>query len=271
VAEVDSLEPVLRRRKEGVVEIVTMNRPERRNALNRELLEAFDATFDELASDDGVRAIVLTGEGDRAFCAGMDLKDFTGSPENSPMPGIEVGATDVEPERNKRGVIAWNYPKPVVAAVNGAAVAGGFELMLCCDLVVAAEHAMFGLAEVKRGLLPAAGGTLLATRIPLTLALELTLTGDMFDAARALDIGLVNRVVPGTHVLDEALALATSMANNGPLAVTVIKQLVRRGSSEGGMAAWPTRAQMAQIFGSEDAKEGARAFVEKRPPRWVGR
>ena len=261
----DAMEPVLLRRRHGVVEILTLNRPARRNALSTDLLEAFDATFDELASDNAVRAIVLTGAGDRAFCAGLDLKDFA-SGTGPPTSGPDAGKKPAKPS-----VIAWDYPKPIVAAVNGAAVAGGFELMMCCDLVVAADHAVFGLAEVKRGLVPGGGGTLLATRIPLALALELTLTGDTFSATRALEVGLVNRVVPGPRVLDEALALAVRIAENGPLAVAMIKQLVRSAADEGGMAAWPTREQIAHIFGSEDAKEGALAFVEKRAPRWVGR
>jgi enoyl-CoA hydratase/carnithine racemase len=266
-----SSEPVLHRRRQGNVEIVTINRPERRNALNQELIEAFDATFAELASDDGARAIVLTGTGDRAFCAGMDLKEFASGSADSPVTQMQTDGVSTEPVEKQSTVIRWDYPKPIVAAVNGAAVAGGFELMLCCDLVVAAEHATFGLAEAKRGLLPGAGGTLLATRIPLALALELTLTGEMFDAERAFDIGLVNRVVPREHVLEAALAYAAAIANNGPLAVTVIKQLVRRGATDGGQAAWPTPAQFAQVFGSQDAKEGALAFVEKRTPKWVGR
>jgi len=168
-------------------------------------------------------------------------------------------------------LIPWDYPKPIVAALNGATVAGGFELMMSCDLVVAGDQVVFGLAEVKRGLLPGGGGTLLATRIPLALALEITLTGDTFDAARALAIGLVNRVVPAERVLDEALALANRVAENGPLAVTVVKQLVRRGATEGGTAAWPPPADIRRVFASEDAREGALAFVEKRAPRWVGR
>jgi enoyl-CoA hydratase/carnithine racemase len=258
------MEPVLLRHRHGAVEVVTLNRPERRNALSTELLAALDAAFDELASDGAVRAIVLTGAGDRAFCAGLDLKDFASDRTGSPVPG-----PDADPR--KHTVIAWDYPKPIVAAVNGAAIAGGFELMMCCDLVVAAEHAVFGLAEVKRGLLPGGGGTLLATVMPLALALELALTGDPFDARRALDVGLVNRVVSGPRVLDEALALAARIAANGPLAVAMIKRLVRRGATVGGSAAWPSLEQIAQIFGSEDAKEGARAFVEKRAPRWVGR
>jgi enoyl-CoA hydratase len=264
----DASEPVLLRRRVGAVEVLTLNRPERRNALSNELIQTLERTFAELADDDAVRAIVLTGAGDRAFCAGMDLKDFAERSSDDPEPEADPDEEAV-PERHQ--LIPWVYPKPIVAALNGATVAGGFELMMSCDLVVAADHAVFGLAEVKRGLLPGGGGTLLATRIPLALALEITLTGDTFDAARALEIGLINRVVPANRVLEEALALANRIAENGPLAVSVVKQLVRRGATEGGQAAWPPPAEIRRVFSSEDAQEGALAFVEKRAPRWVGR
>lgn len=255
---------VLERDRRGAVEVLTLNRPERRNALSAELIAALGHTFAELADDDAVRAVVLTGAGDRAFCAGMDLKDFAAN-ASSDDAGDSSGGGD------RYTVIPWDYPKPIVGAMNGAVVAGGFELMMACDLVVAADHAVFGLAEVKRGLLPGGGGTTLATRIPLALALEITLTGDNFDAARALEIGLVNRVVPAADVLTEALALAGRVAENGPLAVRVVKQLVRRGAADGEAQAWPDPETMHRVFGSEDAREGALAFVEKRAPHWVGR
>jgi len=254
---------LLERQRVGAVELLTLNRPEVRNALSGALIAELGDAFGALADDDGCRAIVLTGAGDRSFCAGMDLKDFA-QREQSPSVA-DVG------ERPMRTVIPWDFPKPIVAAVNGAAVAGGFELMMACDLVVAAEHAVFGLAEVKRGLIPGGGGTLLGTRMPLALALELTLTGDPVDAHRACAMGLVNRVVPADRVVDEAFALAARVADNGPLAVAVVKQLVRRGAAEGGDAAWPDGELLHRVFGSEDAREGALAFVEKRAPRFTGR
>ena len=135
---------------------------------------------------------------------------------------------------------------------------------------VAAEHVVFGLAEVKRGLMPGGGGTLLATRIPLAIALEITLIGDTFDAARALELGLINRVVSAGQEVDEALVLANRMAENGPLAVRTVKRLVRRSTTQGGDAGWPRPSEIGAVFGSKDALEGAQAFAEKRAPRFVG-
>jgi enoyl-CoA hydratase len=162
-------------------------------------------------------------------------------------------------------------PKPVIAAVNGVAVGGGFELVLACDLVVAADTARFGLPEVKRGLIPGGGGTLLGTRLPLALALEIALTGEFIDAAQAASWGLVNRVVPAAELLDAALALAATVAANGPLAVALAKNLVKRAVLDDPQRGWATTEEITKVFTSEDAKEGATAFLEKRPPRWKGR
>src|SRR5262249_8282346 len=161
----------------------------------RELLDALAATFAELEADDDVRVIVITGAGDRAFSAGMDLAEFaSGGGGGNSVATQTVDDDAIDPSRHQ--IISWEYPKPLIAALSGTTVAGGFEMMMCCDLVVAAEHVVFGLAEVKRGLMPGGGGTLLATRIPLSIALEITLTGDTIDAQRVLELGLINRVVP---------------------------------------------------------------------------
>ena len=253
---------VLQRERRDFVEVLTLDRPDAANSLNGELLGALTDTFDELRTDDAVRVVVLTGAGDKVFCAGMDLKAFS-----------EAGTAGVS-ERGRGAdfsLMRDGFEKPVVAAVNGAAVGGGFELVLGCDLVVAAEHARFGLPEVKRGLLPAGGGTLLGTRLPLALALEVALTGEYVGAAQAATWGLVNRVVPADQLLDAALELAGKVAANGPRAVQVTKRLTREAVTVDPQRGWASPEDIGSVFGSEDAREGALAFMERRPPRWVGR
>ena len=252
----------LRQHRVGRVGVLTLDRPEVRNALSMPLLGALHRALAELADDDEIGAVVLTGAGDRAFCSGMDLKEFTAG-EPAPDRGVRIEPGDP--------ALPWDYPKPMVAAVNGAAVAGGFELVLACDLVVAAVDAKFGLAEVRRGLIAAGGGTMLATRIPLAAALEITLLGEPITAQRAFDLGLVNRVVAAELVLDTALDLAGRLAQNGPLAMRLTKRLVRGSVDDGPEHGRPTGAQLQEIFSSADAQEGALAFIEKREPRWTGR
>jgi enoyl-CoA hydratase len=238
---------VLATQQDGNVLVATMNRPDARNALNPELIGELSAVLQEADGDPGVRAIVLTGAG-RAFCAGMDLKAFA-----------QGGKFDGLVWFNRRGIAT-----PVVAALNGSAMAGGFELLLGCDLVVAAEGAKLGIAEVKRGLFAAGGGTTLADRIPLALALEMGLTGEPVTAMRALEIGLVNRVVPADDVLPEAIALAQQIAANAPLAVAATKKLMRG-------RRWAEPAEVDEVFHSADAMEGARAFAERRTAVWTGK
>ena len=165
-----------------------------------------------------------------------------------------------------------NYPKPLIAAVNGPALAGGFEIVLSCDLVVAADHATFGLPEVKRGLFAAAGGLIrLPKRVPLALATELAITGDPIDAARALQLGLVNRVVSADDVVPAALELASRIAENGPLAIKNTLRMVREAGDLTEGDAWPRNFELAmEVFASKDSIEGATAFAEKRPPKWTG-
>jgi enoyl-CoA hydratase len=254
----------LEREQHGLVQVLTLNRPDAANSLDPELLTALATAFDEIAADDATQVAVVTGAGERIFCAGMDLRAFSQADGG--------GQTKVRNERAAgSGLFRDLCPKPVIAAVNGAAVGGGFELALACDLIVAAEHARFGLPEVKRGLLAGGGGTLLGTRLPLSLALEVALSGELIDAPRAERWGLVNRVVPAAELLDTALTLAGTIAANGPIALRTTKQLVRRAVLDDPKTGWGTSEELSAVFGSEDAKEGAKAFLEKRPANWTGR
>lgn len=256
-------ESVLVRERRGAVLVLRLNRPEARNALSSELISELGLGLQAAEDDADVRCVVLTGTGDRAFCAGMDLRDFAAgaTPTADQQRGMALFGRFV------RGDVAL----PVVGAANATAVAGGFELLLGCDVVVASEAARFGLPEVRRGLFAAGGGVFLSTRIPLAAALELTLTGDPIDAARAYALGLVNQVVAPDEVLDAAIDLAERIARNGPLAVRATKKLVRTAATDA-EAAWALHAELQPaVFGSDDAKEGATAFIEKRDPVWTGR
>lgn len=234
--------------------VLTINRPEAGNALNGAVGQGFVDAISDAATNPDVRSIIVTGAGEKIFCAGMDLKAFAAGDDISAIgEGLDMLS---------------DSPKPVIAAVNGIAVAGGFEVVLRCDLVVAAEHARFGIPEVKRGLLAAGGGTRLPTRIPLQVALEMGLTGEPISAQRALELGLINRVVPAAEVLSAALQLAALINANGPLAVQATKKLMR---AETGPAITDLiREVAAPVFASNDAKEGATAFAEKRAPIWTG-
>jgi enoyl-CoA hydratase/carnithine racemase len=255
-------EPVLVKERRGAVMILRLNRPEARNALNPELLTGIGLGMTEAEADPDVRAVVLTGTGDKAFCAGMDLRAFA---EGGTVGGSKEGMQGFA--RFTQGEIGV----PIVGAANATAVAGGFELLLGCDVVVASDAASFGVPEVKRGLFAAGGGVFLSTRIPLAVALELTLTGDPIDAARAQALGLVNQVVPASEVLDAAVTLAERIARNGPLALAATKELVRTASWNLEKARALAAEWQPKVFGSEDAKEGATAFIEKRDPVWKGR
>ena len=255
-------EPVLMKERRGAVSILRLNRPEARNSLNPELLTQIGLGMVEAENDPEVRAVVLTGTGDKAFCAGMDLRAFA-----------EGGSVGGSPE-GMQGFVRFTQGDigvPIVGAANATAVAGGFELLLGCDVVVASESASFGLPEVKRGLFAAGGGVFISTRIPLAVALELTLTGDPIDAGRAASLGLINQVVPAAEVLEAAIALAERIARNGPLALQATKQMVRTASTDLEKARGMAAEWQPKVFGSEDAKEGATAFIEKRDPVWKGR
>jgi enoyl-CoA hydratase/carnithine racemase len=261
---VGDTEAVLVREQRGAVMVLRLNRPEARNALNPALMAEFGAGLAAAEADPGVRAVVVTGTGDRAFCSGMDLRSFA------------AGSGDLTAEQKEGMEIFGRFARgdigvPLVGAANAAAVAGGFELLLGCDVVVASEQATFGLPEVKRALFPAGGGVFLGTRIPLAVALEMTLTGDSIDARRAYALGLVNKVVPADQVLDTALALAERIARNGPLALRAIKELVRLAAVDADRASEKQAEWQPKVFSSADAREGAIAFIEKRDPVWQGR
>ena len=249
----------------GAVRIFRLNRPEARNSLNGEILTGIGLGMREADADPEVGAVIVTGTGDRAFCAGMDLRGFA-------QGGGTPSTRDTEGTKAYQAFIRSGISKPVIGAANATAVAGGFELLMACDMIVASDQARFGLPEVKRALFPAGGGIFLSRRVPLALALELCLTGDYFDANRALALGLVNRVTSPDSVMDQALSLAGAIASNGPIAVKAIKSLVRAAAQLPPDEVWAMQEQLHPVvFGSEDAKEGATAFIEKRDPVWKGR
>jgi enoyl-CoA hydratase/carnithine racemase len=254
-------EPVVVREQRGNVLVLRLNRPEARNALSGELISALGLGFDDAEQDPGIRCVVLTGTGDRAFCAGMDLAAFAAG---------SAGEVDPRGTAAFGRFMAGGITLPVVGAAQATAVAGGFELLLACDVVVASDAAKFGLPEVKRGLFPAGGGVFLGTRVPLAIALELTLTGDPVDATRAAALGLVNQVVPASDVLETAIRLAGRIARNGPLALQATKQMVRAAIADHAGAKALQDEWQPKIFGSNDAREGATAFIERRDPVWTG-
>ena len=239
--------------------VITINRPQARNAVNGAVAAGIAAAADEFDARADVRVLVLTGAGG-TFSAGMDLKAFAG------------GDLPVVPGRGFGGITERPPAKPVLAAVEGYALAGGFELALACDLIVASETAVFGLPEVKRGLVAGAGGLLrLPQRVPYHLAMEVALTGGRFPARRMHEAGLVSRVVPGGQAEAAARELAADIALGAPLALAATKRVITESAD------WPAAEAFARqgeiinpVFYSADAMEGAVAFAEKRPPAWRG-
>lgn len=256
---------VLLREQRGAVLILQLNRPEARNSLNPELIAELGRGLADAEADPAIRAVVLSGTGDRAFCAGMDLRAFA---EGNNAPTEEQKAHSATFSRFTRGDVTV----PVVGAANATAVAGGFEVLMGCDVIVASSEAKFGLPEVKRGLFAAGGGIALGTRMPKAVAAEMLLTGDYIDANRAYELGLVNQVVEPAAVLDAGIAMAERIAANGPLGLAATKDLLQLAMKDID-AAWEKQASTWQpkVFGSEDAKEGATAFIEKRDPVWKGK
>lgn len=255
-------EDILVRERNGNVLVARLNRPKARNALTPELMSALGQALLDAEHDPDLRAVVVTGSGDRVFCPGMDLRAFSRGEQT--VLGADEGRAAYQ------RFLDGGITVPVVGAANGTALGGGMELLLACDVVVASAAATFGFPEVKRGLFPAGGGAALGTRIPLATALELVLTGDAVDAARARQIGLVNSVVDADQVLPAALELAGRIAANAPLGLAAAKELVRLTITDPERAAARQQELQHRVFTSEDAKEGAVAFMEKRAPVWRG-
>ncbi|GAA1746528.1 crotonobetainyl-CoA hydratase [Dietzia kunjamensis subsp. schimae] len=247
--------------------LVTLDRPEARNAVNGEVSTLLGNALHEADTDPEIRVVVITGAGERSFCAGADLKAISRGEDIFPAENRQWGFA---------GMMQQYVSVPVIAAVNGTALGGGCEIALACDLVVAADHAVFGLPEVRRGLIAAAGGAFrLPAQLPHRVAMEMMLTGEPITAGRALDLHLINRVVPADRLLDTALELAGTIAANAPLAVQGTKR-VALGITDGGRPAevdqWRVNdTEMITVMTSEDAAEGPRAFAEKRAPVWKAR
>lgn len=244
----------------GNVLIITLNRPEAKNAASQAMAQRMAEILDEFDANDDLFVGIITGAG-KTFCSGMDLKGFLRG-ERPSIDGRGFLALTEAPPR-----------KPLIAAVEGYALAGGFETMLACDLVVAAETAKFGVPEVKRGLVAAAGGvTILPQRTSRAVAMEMALTGSIYPAEFGKANGFVNTIVEEGKALDGALELAQTIAANGPLAVQVSKQVITESQDWTQGEMWEKQAPLiADVFTSEDAKEGSRAFAEKRAPQWTGK
>lgn len=247
--------------RQGHVMVVRLNRPEKRNALTRAMSERLVAALEEAEADPDIRVGVLASAAPGMFCAGADLGE------------ISAGVLSGERRGLRKGFHLVERRKPWIAAVSGVVLGGGFELALACDLMVAAEGAVFGLPEVQRGLIAGSGGAIwLPKRAPRALALEMLLTGSRLPAERALSLGMINRVVPEEQLLASALELAEAIAACAPLAVQETLRLARQAPTMTEETLWPVVSEtLGRIFASEDCQEGMTAYAEKRTPVWTGR
>lgn len=241
------------------IQLITINRPQAKNAINLAVAEGIAAAMDELEARADLRVAIITGAGG-SFCAGMDLKAFV----QGERPFLEG--------RGFAGLVERLPSKPLIAAVEGYALAGGFEIALACDLIVAADNASFGIPEVKRGLVAAAGGLMrLPRQFPERIAMELALTGDILPAQRAYALGLINHLTEPGGTLADARRLAEKIVANGPLAVAASKRIIRESADWSTTEMFPRQEPLvAPVLASADAQEGARAFAEKRAPVWKG-
>jgi enoyl-CoA hydratase len=267
--------------RDGHVMVVTMNRPERRNALSPEMMRGMTEAWDEANADPGIRVVILTGA-DGQFCAGADLQAMTESAPGDAFVSAadgdgDGGVDDMSVAEIADGVIkplfkGFLLDKPIVAAVEGAAVAGGTEILQATDVRIAGESARFGLSEVCWGIYPLGGSVVrLRRQIPYTLAADLLLTGRHISAAEAKDIGLIGEVVPAGTALDRAREVADTIAANGPIAVQAVLRALRATESLSEREAMRVDSQIGMsVFASNDAREGPLAFIEKRTPRFSG-
>lgn len=247
---------------DGPIAIVTFRRPTVRNALTRSMLDELHAVIDDFVHDDGLEVMILTGAGSESFCVGADLGET--------IPLLTEGDFRVVADDPSKRFFSDVY-KPIISAVNGFCIAGGLEILLGTDLRIAADHATFGLTEVKWGIVPAAGSHVrLPGQIPLPIAMELLLTGDLVSAQRAAEIGLVNKVVPRDELMHEARVMAAALCENGSMAVRTVKEIAVRSARQ--EARFVLERYMSErVFVSDDAKEGPRAFLEKRAPKFSGK
>jgi len=254
--------------RRGSTAVVTMNRPQAKNALSLPMLVGMVDAWEEIDGDDGIRCAILTGAGG-TFCSGMDLKSMSGPEADQYRPRMEA-----DPDLHWKALLRHHQlRKPLIAAVEGWAVAGGTEILQATDIRVAGQSAKFGVFEARRGLFPLGGSTVrLRRQIPFTVAMDMLLTAREVSAEEALRIGLIGRVVPDGTALDEALAIAEVIGANGPLAVEAIKRSVRETEGLPEPEALKVELEIGMpIFATEDAAEGQRAFAEKRPPEYKRR
>ncbi|RDV06299.1 enoyl-CoA hydratase [Sphingorhabdus pulchriflava] len=262
----ETTSPAVLVERKGHVLIATINRPEARNAVNAAVHVGLGEALEQAENDPEVRVVILTGAGDQAFCAGADLKALSRGERLTPEDKAQRAW-------GFAGVVQHPISKPMIAAVNGFALGGGTELALSCDLVVAADHAQFGLPEVKRGIYAAAGGAFrIAQQLPIKVAMEMLLTGEPFSAQRAFELGFANRVVPLDKLMETAIDLANRIAVNAPLSVQASKRIamgIAEGAIANDAAYWEANNREGRVvMQSQDAKEGPLAFAQKRQPVW---